>query len=52
MNVLAGILYRRYIRNPNKEEWDAGKRVIYVGDEPTFDDSLFVPATVKAGYFE
>jgi hypothetical protein len=42
-------LSRRFIRNPNKEEFNAGKRLIFKGDPPTPDESEYVPVEVKAG---
>lgn len=43
-------LSRRFIRNPNKEEFDAGKYLIYDElDSTQYDESKFVPAEVKAG---
>lgn len=44
-----GPLARRFIRNPNKEEFEAGKHLVYVGDQPTYDESAFVSVPVKAG---
>ncbi|UJR28447.1 hypothetical protein I4U23_009687 [Adineta vaga] len=40
---------RRYIRNPNKEEFDNGKMLIYEGDEDQYDDKEFVPVEIAAG---
>ena len=40
---------RRFIRNPNKEEFDAGKFLIYDGEQPEYDESAFVKVPVKAG---
>lgn len=39
------------VRNPNKEEFDSGKFLIYTNGLPkySYDDTLFVPAPVKAG---
>lgn len=39
----------RFIRNPNKEEFDQGKFLIHTKQAPKYDDSRFVPAQVKAG---
>eukprot|EP00128_Syssomonas_multiformis_P003794 Colp12_sorted_trinity150504_noHs@35068 len=36
-------LSRRFIRNPN------GEGLIFTADQPTYDDSLFVPGEVKKG---
>jgi phytanoyl-CoA hydroxylase len=45
-------LTRRFIRNPNKEEFDAGKYLIYDElDSTEYDESKFVPVEVKAGEF-
>ena len=40
---------RRFIRNPNKEEFDQGKYLIYTEDQPEINEEDFVPAQVKAG---
>ncbi len=40
---------RRYIRNPNKQEFDEGKVLIYTGEEEQYDQNAFVPLEVKAG---
>ncbi|CAF3684280.1 unnamed protein product [Rotaria socialis] len=40
---------RRYIRNPNQEEFDEGKMLVYVGETEQYDDKDFVPVEVKAG---
>lgn len=40
---------RRYGRNPNKEEFDQGKNLIWTGTEEQFDDKALVPVEVKAG---
>lgn len=40
---------RRFIRNPNKEEFDKGNCLLYTADEPLLDDKDFVPVPVKAG---
>ena len=34
-------LSRRFIRNPNEEEFNAGKRLIFKGDLPTPDESEY-----------
>jgi hypothetical protein len=40
---------RRYIRNPNQEEFSEGKMLMFKGDEPQVDDKAFVPVEIKAG---
>lgn len=40
---------RRYVRNPNQDEFNAGKILIFKGDEETYNDADFVPVEVKAG---
>lgn len=43
-------LSRRFIRNPNKDEFNAGKYLIYVElDSTEYDETKFVPVEVKAG---
>ena len=42
-------LATRFIRNPNKEEFDAGKYLIYTKDNVNYDEKDFVPVPVKAG---
>lgn len=42
-------IQRRYIRNPNQEEFNAGKMLIYEGEPETYDDNAFVPVEIKAG---
>lgn len=44
-----GELATRFIRNPNKEEFEAGKYLIYTKENVNYDDKDFVPAPVKAG---
>lgn len=44
-----GPLTRRFIRNPNKEEFDAGKHLIYTSEMPATDEKDFVAVPVKAG---
>ena len=47
---LAEPLTTRFVRNPNKEEFEQGKFLIHTGGKkPDFDASRFVPAEVKAG---
>jgi hypothetical protein len=40
---------RRYIRNPNEQEFNAGKMLVFTSDEEKYDDDTFVPVQVKAG---
>jgi len=40
---------RRLIRNPNEQEFNEGKVLIFTGEEDQYDDSAFVPVEVKAG---
>lgn len=42
-------LARRFIRNPNKEEFDQGKFLIYTSDLPQYDEEKFVHVPIKAG---
>jgi phytanoyl-CoA hydroxylase len=42
-------LARRFIRNPNKEEFDQGKYLIYTSDLPQYDEEKFVHVPIKAG---
>jgi hypothetical protein len=42
-------LGRRFIRNPNKEEFNQGKYLIYTDDLPKYDESKFVHVPIKAG---
>lgn len=45
-------LARRFIRNPNKEEFEAGKCFQYVElDSTPIDESKYVPVQVKAGIY-
>jgi phytanoyl-CoA hydroxylase len=44
-----GELSRRFIRNPNKEEFDAGKYLIYSNENSKYDENEFVAVPVKAG---
>ncbi len=44
-----GPLGRRFIRNPNKEEFNNGKYLIYTDDLPTYNEQDFVPVEIKAG---
>ena len=47
--IKQGPLDVRFIRNPNKEEFDNGKYLIYTKDSPKYDPSSFVSVPVKAG---
>ena len=40
---------RRFIRNPNKEEFDAGKLLIHTNGEPVVDEEEYISVPVKAG---
>jgi hypothetical protein len=40
---------RRYVRNPNQEEFNDGKILVFRGDDHQFDDKAFVPVEIKAG---
>ncbi len=42
-------LAARFIRNPNKEEFEKGKFLIQSNDYPKYDQSKFVSVPVKAG---
>lgn len=42
-------LATRFIRNPNKEEFDNGKYLIYTNPAPSYNENDFVPVPVKAG---
>ena len=48
-NELIGRLDNRFIRNPNKEEFDNGKYLVYTNSNPAYDPNDFVPVPVKAG---
>jgi hypothetical protein len=48
-NFSLGELQTRFIRNPNKEEFNAGKYLIYTNPNPKFQEDNFVAATVKKG---
>ena len=37
------------MRNPNKEEFEAGKFLIFQGEQPDYKDEDFVATPVKAG---
>jgi hypothetical protein len=39
---------RRFIRNPNEQEFNEGKVLIYT-EEEEYDNSAFVSAEIKAG---
>ena len=40
---------RRYIRNPNEQEFNEGKMLIFRGTEDQHDEKAFVPVEIKAG---
>jgi len=40
---------QRYIRNPNQEEFNEGKMLIFKGNNDQYDDKDFVPVEIKAG---
>ncbi|CAF3620695.1 unnamed protein product [Rotaria sp. Silwood1] len=40
---------RRLIRNPNEQEFNEGKALIFIGEEEQYDNNAFVPVEVKAG---
>ena len=42
----------RFIRNPNKEEFESGKYLIYTNTARTYNTNDFVPVPVKAGKLE
>lgn len=42
-------LKTRFIRNPNKNEFNEGKYLIYTNPNPNFSDYNFVPCPIKAG---
>jgi phytanoyl-CoA hydroxylase len=44
-----GVLTRRFIRNPDKEEFEKGNCLMYTADEAVLEDKDFVPVPVKAG---
>jgi hypothetical protein len=48
MLCIAPIL-RRYIRNPNQQEFDDGKMLIYNGKDDQYDEKTFIPVEIKAG---
>ncbi|CAF4760564.1 unnamed protein product [Rotaria sp. Silwood1] len=39
---------RRLIRNPNEQEFNEGKALIFIGEEEQYDNNAFVPVEVKA----
>jgi len=39
----------RFIRNPNEEEFNAGKFLIYTNKMPVYDEESFVAVPIKAG---
>ncbi len=40
---------RRYIRNPNQQEFNEGKILIFNGNDDQYDEKAFVPVEIKAG---
>ncbi|CAF0770477.1 unnamed protein product [Adineta steineri] len=40
---------RRYVRNPNEQEFNNGQMLIFTGTEDKYDDKDFVPVEIKAG---
>jgi hypothetical protein len=42
-------LVTRFIRNPDKEEFEKGKFLIHTKQAPVYEQSKFVPVPVKAG---
>lgn len=51
MNFLSSVpIKRRYIRNPNQEEFNDGKMLIFNGTENQYDEKAFVPVEIKAGW--
>jgi ectoine hydroxylase-related dioxygenase (phytanoyl-CoA dioxygenase family) len=40
---------RRYIRNPNQEEFNEGKILIFNGNDDQYDEKDFIPVEIKAG---
>jgi len=40
---------RRYVRNPNQEEFNEGKILIFNGNDDQYDEKAFVPVEIKAG---
>jgi hypothetical protein len=40
---------QRYIRNPNQQEFNEGKMLIFNGTNDQYDDKDFVPVEIKAG---
>lgn len=39
----------RFIRNPNQEEFNEGKMLIFTGSANQYDDKDFIPVEIKAG---
>ena len=48
---IKGDLGVRFIRNPNKEEFESGKYLIYTNTAPAYNPNDFVPVPVKAGLY-
>ncbi len=40
---------RRYIRNPNQEEFNEGKILIFNGNDDQYNEKDFIPVEIKAG---
>ena len=40
---------RRFIRNPNEQEFNEGKMLFYTEEEEEYDNNAFVPAEIKTG---
>lgn len=50
MNHLSTVpIKRRYIRNPNEQEFNDGKMLMFRGTESDYDEQAFVPVEIKAG---
>ncbi len=44
-----GQLNARLIKNPNKDEYEKGKYLIYINQSPKYEQSSFKPVPVRAG---
>jgi hypothetical protein len=40
---------QRYIRNPNQQEFNEGKMLMFKGTNDQYDDKDFIPVEIKAG---
>jgi len=40
---------RRYIRNPNQQEFNEGKMLIFNGNDDQYNEKDFIPVEIKAG---